>query len=214
MSKSERRVQIIEAARRVFLAAGPGGARVRDIAEEAGVNEALIYQHFRSKEELFDAAVVFPLERVVARIHADFAELPTDDDGGWQRETTTRFVRGMLEALTESASLLGVVLFSDHDAGAAFYRERIVPVLDLVVDSVRANLASWTHRDFDPAIATQAVFGMCWGLAVDAHFRGRRLDLDAVTAQLTDLVFEGLTVDAVTVAGLGSAGSPSAPGAA
>ncbi|HPE39812.1 MAG TPA: TetR/AcrR family transcriptional regulator [Bacteroidales bacterium] len=46
--------KIKEAARKVFHKKGYAGTRTRDIAEEAGVNLALLNYYFRSKEKLFD----------------------------------------------------------------------------------------------------------------------------------------------------------------
>jgi AcrR family transcriptional regulator len=45
--------KIKEAAKKVFLKKGFNGATTRDIAEEAGVNLALVNYYFRSKEKLF-----------------------------------------------------------------------------------------------------------------------------------------------------------------
>lgn len=46
--------KILEAAREVFLQKGMGGARMKEIAEEAGINKALLHYYFRTKEHLFD----------------------------------------------------------------------------------------------------------------------------------------------------------------
>jgi AcrR family transcriptional regulator len=46
--------KIIAAARNVFLRKGYTGARMQDIADEAGINKALLHYYFRSKEKLFD----------------------------------------------------------------------------------------------------------------------------------------------------------------
>ncbi|MDX2286367.1 MAG: TetR/AcrR family transcriptional regulator [Bacteroidia bacterium] len=48
---TERR--ILDAARKVFYQKGLGGARMAEIAEEAGINKALLHYYFRSKEQLF-----------------------------------------------------------------------------------------------------------------------------------------------------------------
>ncbi len=52
---TERR--ILDAARTVFVRRGTAGARMQEIAEEAGVNQALLHYYFRTKERL--AATVF-----------------------------------------------------------------------------------------------------------------------------------------------------------
>jgi len=46
--------KILLAASKVFTEKGFAGARTRDIADEAGINLALLNYYFRSKEKLFD----------------------------------------------------------------------------------------------------------------------------------------------------------------
>jgi AcrR family transcriptional regulator len=53
LNASERREQILECAKTVFAERGLAGARTRDIALACGINEALLYRHFASKEQLF-----------------------------------------------------------------------------------------------------------------------------------------------------------------
>lgn len=45
--------KIIEAAKKVFLRKGYSGARMQDIADEVGMNKALLHYYFRNKESLF-----------------------------------------------------------------------------------------------------------------------------------------------------------------
>src|ERR1700751_6460756 len=46
--------KIKQAARKIFMQKGYAATRTRDIAEEAGINLALLNYYFRSKEKLFD----------------------------------------------------------------------------------------------------------------------------------------------------------------
>lgn len=48
----ETEQRILEAARAVFVRRGTAGARMQEIAAEAGVNQALLHYYFRSKERL------------------------------------------------------------------------------------------------------------------------------------------------------------------
>jgi TetR/AcrR family transcriptional regulator len=54
---SETRTRILDAALGEFSALGLAGARMDQIAAAAGVNKALLYYHFDSKEKLYIAAV-------------------------------------------------------------------------------------------------------------------------------------------------------------
>lgn len=67
--------KILAAARKVFLNKGMDGARMQDIADEAGINKALLHYYFRSKDKLFEqifleVATGF-LPRIVAILESD-----------------------------------------------------------------------------------------------------------------------------------------------
>jgi TetR/AcrR family transcriptional regulator len=46
---------ILEAAKKIFIRKGMEGARMQEIADEAGINKALLHYYFRSKDKLFEA---------------------------------------------------------------------------------------------------------------------------------------------------------------
>src|SRR5579864_5860689 len=55
LSSSERRADIIQAVRRVFAENGFDGTTTRQLADAAGVSEALLFKHFPNKEALYSA---------------------------------------------------------------------------------------------------------------------------------------------------------------
>jgi AcrR family transcriptional regulator len=55
--------KIKAAAQRVFMKKGFAGTRTRDIAEEAGINLALLNYYFRSKEKLFELVMIEKLSK-------------------------------------------------------------------------------------------------------------------------------------------------------
>lgn len=58
--QSQTRADILAAARNQFAERGFGGATIRGIAAEAGVNPALVHHYFGSKEQVFVAALNLP----------------------------------------------------------------------------------------------------------------------------------------------------------
>lgn len=60
----QTRARILEAATREFSANGLAGARTERIAEAAGVNKALLYYYFHSKDALYTEALETVAERV------------------------------------------------------------------------------------------------------------------------------------------------------
>lgn len=57
-----------EAARTVFTSKGYAGTKTRDIAEEAGLNLALLNYYFRSKEKLFEIIMLEKMQQLFMHI--------------------------------------------------------------------------------------------------------------------------------------------------
>ena len=58
LSSEERRAAIIKAVRQVFAEKGFHGTLTRELAEAAGVSEALLFKHFPNKEALYSAMML------------------------------------------------------------------------------------------------------------------------------------------------------------
>ena len=68
MNYSEKQIQIINTAERLFSDAGFDGTSVRDIAEEAGINIAMISYYFGSKEKLMQAIFEHRTGKITGKI--------------------------------------------------------------------------------------------------------------------------------------------------
>jgi TetR/AcrR family transcriptional regulator len=84
----QTRTRILDAAVGEFSEFGLAGARTEQIAEAAGVNKALLYYYFKSKEALYAAALEWIAEGVRA---SSLAVLDADASAG------ERFLRSMLD---------------------------------------------------------------------------------------------------------------------
>jgi AcrR family transcriptional regulator len=74
------RERILEAAHRVFLRRGTAGARTQEIADEAGVNKAMLHYYFNTKEELSVAVFVRAARTLVPPVlRAASSDLPLDE---------------------------------------------------------------------------------------------------------------------------------------
>lgn len=60
--------KIKEAARKLFTQKGYAATRTRDIAEEAGINLALVNYYFRSKEKLFDIIMLENMQGMIKSV--------------------------------------------------------------------------------------------------------------------------------------------------
>ena len=64
--------KILAAAKKVFISKGMSGARMQDIADEAGINKALLHYYFRSKEKLFEVIFLEAAQKLFPKINSIF----------------------------------------------------------------------------------------------------------------------------------------------
>ena len=186
-----RRKQIAVAARHVFAVRGLAGAKTRQIAEAADVTETILYRHFASKEEIFEAAILEPVEQLATdlmRLMAEFSRI----DPKARLEMSQKVHDEIRKVVQEITPLLGVALFSSQEGGGAFYRERMVPLLDLAADALSQAMAPRQQKVVAPRTLLLAIVGMYLGTSLEALFADRQVDWDGVTHDMTELVAFGL----------------------
>jgi AcrR family transcriptional regulator len=64
--------KILAAAKKVFVSKGMAGARMQDIANEAGINKALLHYYFRNKEKLFEVVFMEAAQKLFPKINSIF----------------------------------------------------------------------------------------------------------------------------------------------
>ncbi len=64
--------KILAAAKKVFTTKGMAGARMQDIADEAGINKALLHYYFRDKDKLFEVVFMEEAQKFFPKINAIF----------------------------------------------------------------------------------------------------------------------------------------------
>ena len=81
LTGEDRRAQIIDVALTLFAEKGFAGTRTREIAGAAGISETLIFQHFKTKDELIRSslAALFHSHPLSGELKAHLKDI--DDDG-------------------------------------------------------------------------------------------------------------------------------------
>jgi AcrR family transcriptional regulator len=111
LPRVQRREQILTAATEAFARSGFAATGLDDIATEAGVTRVILYRHFDSKTDLYQAV----LDRMCARLDTHVEE-PV---GGF----TDASIDGLLEAAIESPA--GFRLLFQHALREPEFKERI-----------------------------------------------------------------------------------------
>lgn len=84
---AKTRTQVVDAARKLFLAGGYERVTIRDIARSAGKSTGSVFCHFAGKEELFRECI-----GVEADVEAFMRHLiRSDDPGGLMRQKLAAF---------------------------------------------------------------------------------------------------------------------------
>src|SRR5215208_4952795 len=105
---NDTEVRILNAARTVFIRNGTAGARMQEIAEEAGVNQALLHYYFRSKERLSEAVFREAAGRMLPIV---VRTLGSDLTIG---EKIDRIVETYIDTMSRSPFLPGYILSELH----------------------------------------------------------------------------------------------------
>lgn len=116
--------RILEAARAVFIRRGTAGARMQEIAEEAGVNQALLHYYFRSKDRLAERVFIESAGRVFAAL------APVVSADAPLETIIEQFVHGYIDEVRKSPFIPGYVLAELHH-----HPERIPDLLARVTGS-------------------------------------------------------------------------------
>lgn len=153
--------RILDAARRVFIRRGTAGARMQEIAAEAGVNQALLHYYFRSKDRL--AAVVF--REAAARLLPAIAELLGSDAS--IEEKVERFVQLYIDSVRQSPFIPGYLVAELHqqperlttliDAAGPIARKTANAVRDRLASQLRGAAAA---GEIEPITAEQFFVNM------------------------------------------------------
>lgn len=137
----DTREAILQSAREGFAEAGYERATIRSIASRAGVDPALVYHHFGSKQDLFVAAVEFPVSPAVL-----VSLLRDPGDGSTLGDRVARTYLTL--ALAEDARIEGLVrAAASNDTARRMLRDFLERALldtlapRLKVDDARLRLA-------------------------------------------------------------------------
>lgn len=135
LPRAQRRDQILAAATEAFARSGFAATSLDDIAAEAGITRVILYRHFDSKTDLYQAV----LDRMCARLDTNVEE-PV---GGF----TDASVDGLLAAAIESPA--GFRLLFQHALREPEFKERI--------EKFRADITAAAYLQIASVVPDQAL---------------------------------------------------------
>ncbi len=212
MAVSDRRAarsrEIVAATRALFDERGVREAQIEDIARAVGINRAIIYRHFSSKEELFAVT----LREYLRELDAALAEVPS---GGTPAERIAGLTRAFFDyglthpAFVDCAQTLlrrrGPELFEEVSETIMFDLGRDMGAcLAHVVATLEAGAATGDFAVTDPALVANVLYTQGLGALNLAHLelsvRERHPGLPVVDTVTADDLLAHLVRGAVAIA--------------
>lgn len=108
---SAAEVQIFEAALKCFARKGKDGARMQEIADEAGINKAMLHYYFRSKDRLYHAVVGYVMRQFLASLEGPLRGADTF------RETLRRFIDAYMDFVAGHPDVLKLLISENLSGG-------------------------------------------------------------------------------------------------
>jgi AcrR family transcriptional regulator len=160
MRAEDRRQQIVEVASELFSQRGFNGVTTKEIADRAGVSQAIIFRHFPSKEAIYSAILDNKLKQAAERIRGRLQDAAGRKD---DRAFFGSLAFDLLDLYSKDPSLLRLLLFSaleGHDLSRMFYKTMSRQVRDHVRAYIKQRIADGAFRQLDPVASSRVFLGM------------------------------------------------------
>lgn len=180
----------------LFARHGFEGTTTRQIAELARVNEAIIFRHFPTKEDLYWA--------IIRRKCNNAGRAQMIDEqiaaGGSDLEIFSSIATQMLSRTRADENITRLLLFTAlerHELSQAFFRNFVAQQYESLAGYIRLRIANGAFRHVDPILAARSFLGMVvYHYLLQELFGGKRqcdYDPKATGRMLAELWLRGVT---------------------
>lgn len=139
--------RILDAAHAVFVRRGTAGARMQDIAKEAGVNQALLHYYFRTKDRLAEAV----FRRTAGQLFPQVVQVMASDAA--LEEKVAKVVDIEIDHLARTSELPGYIISELHHHPERA-RQLIAALTGATPEDVRPRVLLKLRQQIDTAVRT------------------------------------------------------------
>lgn len=200
MAGEERRLQILLVAMTLFSERGFRGTTTKEIAQAAGVSEAMVFRHFATKEELYSAI----LDHKACSSGGAFQPELTAADAIQRKDDRAVFESLALSALDhheKDPQFQRLLLYSaleKHELAQMFFDEYVRRVYEFLGNYILERQREGAWRDIDPAIVVRSFIGMVMHQSLNNNLwdpKRRLLDIsnEAAASHFSDILLNGVT---------------------
>lgn len=165
MPGDKRREQILHTAVNLFSNKGFEGTTTKEIARAVGVSEAMVFKHFASKDELYEAIIQ------AKGCREGVQSFPWEQNAKLQKALNKKddyavFYHIGLDAMTKHQADVGflrLLMYSaleEHELAERFFNEFVSRVYDFIGGYIAQRQRDGVFRKVNPRIAVRAFLGM------------------------------------------------------
>ena len=196
LTGNERREQIIRTATELFSRVGFRGATMRQLAERAGISEAMIYHHFPSKEALYDAMLQDKLEKSK---HLFYPEEEAAN-AGKDRAVLDTIIGNFLREGRRDTSFMRMMLYSaleGHEFATKVVNGPLQKFFQFLGSYLEKRMGNGTLKAIGGEVAARLLIGMAYHatlLREIYHDPGiQDVDTEDLKNIIVDLFFHGIS---------------------
>jgi AcrR family transcriptional regulator len=161
MAGEERRQQLVRVAMKLFSQRGFRGTTTKEIAQAAGISEAMVFRHFATKEELYAAILD---DKACAGGMTKMCEMVAEaacraDD----RAVFENLAAAMLQHHDQDQEFLRLLLYSaleGHELFEMFWNKNVREMAEKLGSYIVERQKAGALRDIEPKVAGRAFIGM------------------------------------------------------
>ncbi len=190
----ERRAQILRVATELFAQQGFNGTTTREIADQVGVEETILFRLFPSKRDLYWAVIDAKTRSTPGHEQLE-TQLDSDVD---ERKMFVAIAEDILERNTKDSTLTRLLLFSgleEHELSQRFFQTYLATYYEALAGYIQLRIRLGAYRHVDPLLSARGFLGMVFNyFLVQELFAGRphKFDIKKVSETLTDIWLNGM----------------------
>jgi AcrR family transcriptional regulator len=159
MKSEERRAAIVRSAILLFAEKGFRGTTTRALASALGVTEPVLYQHFRTKRDLY-TAIIEEKAREASEHASGLNRLAQGSDDRAFFAALGELILRRYERDPELSRLLLFSCLERHELSELFFERLVQHFYKLVTDYIRRRIREGAFRQVNPEIAARGLIGM------------------------------------------------------
>ena len=194
MTGEERKKQIIEVAMKIFSEKGFQGTKTKDIAKAAGISEAMIFKHFKNKDDIYNSIIrainsnMKEHSKEMSHIQSQVSNFPT---------VLKELILHAIDHNEKDPTLIRLMLYSsleEHKLVLNFVKNHLFGVMEILTKTIEKGIKMGEYREVNPKLAIEIFQHLIGGYCVSQFVLGKNKpsNKNEVVETIVDIFLNGL----------------------